>query len=118
MTTDFQTNKRIVAEITIVGSKRLRNKIAGFVTHLMKRIQKGNNVPGISLKLQEAEKERRFDFVPEVSYVDENIQRGIYVDADVQEMLDTIGFGKVENLQKDRPKRSKGNKKGYVKKDE
>jgi small subunit ribosomal protein S17e len=117
MTTDFQTNKRIIAEITIVGSKRLRNKIAGYTTHLMQRIQKGNNVPGISLKLQEAEKERRFDFVPQVSYVDENISKGIYVDADVQDMLDSIGFGKVEGLQKDRPKRNKG-KRPHQKKEE
>ena len=46
-----------------VPSKRMRNKIAGFVTHLMKRIQKGP-VRGISLKLQEEERERRLDFVP------------------------------------------------------
>ena len=63
---DFHTNKRIVDEVAITPSKRMRNKIAGFTTHLMKRIAKGP-VRGISLKLQEEERERRLDFVPEVS---------------------------------------------------
>ena len=67
LTMDFHTNKRVVDEVAEVPSKRMRNKIAGFVTHLMKRIQKGP-VRGISLKLQEEERERRLDFVPEVSF--------------------------------------------------
>ena len=65
LTLDFHTNKRVAGEVAIIPSKRMRNKIAGFVTHLMKRIQKGP-VRGISLKLQEEERERRLDFVPEV----------------------------------------------------
>jgi len=36
-TTDFETNKKLVAELTNVESKTLRNKIAGYVTRLMKR---------------------------------------------------------------------------------
>jgi small subunit ribosomal protein S17e len=66
LTLDFHTNKRVCDEVAIIPSKRMRNKIAGFVTHLMKRIQRGP-VRGISLKLQEEERERRLDFVPEVS---------------------------------------------------
>ncbi|KAF5791802.1 putative ribosomal protein S17e [Helianthus annuus] len=38
MTLDFHTNKKILEEVAIIPSKRLRNKIAGFSTHLMKRI--------------------------------------------------------------------------------
>mmetsp|Transcript_4575 Transcript_4575/g.13815 ORF Transcript_4575/g.13815 Transcript_4575/m.13815 type:complete len:97 (+) Transcript_4575:151-441(+) len=64
LTLDFATNKRIADEIAIIPSKRLRNKIAGFTTHLMKRIQRGP-VRGISLKLQEEERERRMDFIPD-----------------------------------------------------
>merc|ERR1712146_598029 len=68
LTLDFHTNKRICEEVAIIQSKRLRNKISGFTTHLMKRIQRGP-VRGISLKLQEEERERRMDFVPDESAV-------------------------------------------------
>lgn len=39
LTLDFHTNKRVCEEVAIIPSKKLRNKIAGFITHLMKRIQ-------------------------------------------------------------------------------
>ncbi len=58
---DFHTNKKVIDEVAIIPSKRLRNKIAGFTTHLMKRIQKGP-VRGISFKLQEEERERKVGF--------------------------------------------------------
>ncbi|KAJ3306031.1 40S ribosomal protein S17 [Kappamyces sp. JEL0829] len=66
LTQDFQVNKKICDEVAIITSKRLRNKIAGFTTHLMKRISKGP-VRGISFKLQEEERERKDNYVPEVS---------------------------------------------------
>jgi small subunit ribosomal protein S17e len=115
---DFQTNKKICEEIAIIPSKRLRNKIAGFVTHLMKRIQKGT-VRGISLKLQEEERERRMDYVPEVSLVDQIIGEGIEVDEEVHNMLQSIGFGglegvtkAVQNVQQEKGK-SRGRKEKY-----
>ena len=83
LTLDFHTNKRVTDEVAIVPSKRMRNKIAGYVTHLMKRISRGP-VRGISLKLQEEERERRMDFVPEVSAIaSENIE----VDSDTYAMI-------------------------------
>lgn len=51
LTTDFHVNKRIAEEVAIIPSKRLRNKIAGYLSHLMRRIEKGP-VRGISFKLQ------------------------------------------------------------------
>ena len=68
LTKDFHFNKRIIDDITVIQSKRMRNKIAGFTTHLMKRIEKGP-VRGISLKLQEEERERKMDFIPEKSEI-------------------------------------------------
>ena len=94
LTIDFQTNKRICEEVASIPSKKLRNKIAGFVTHLMKRIQRGP-VRGISLKLQEEEREKRLDFVPTVSHVDAVIQQGLLVDPATMEMLAAMDFGDV-----------------------
>lgn len=36
-TTDFDENKKLVAEYSTVSTKHLRNKIAGYVTRLMKQ---------------------------------------------------------------------------------
>nr|CAG8492620.1 5857_t:CDS:2 [Entrophospora candida] len=91
LTLDFQTNKKICHEVAIIASKRLRNKIAGFTTHLMKRIQRGP-VRGISFKLQEEERERKDNYVPEVSALDID---PIEIDPDTKELLKSLNF---ENL--------------------
>lgn len=96
MTLDFHTNKKIVEEVAIIPSKRLRNKIAGFSTHLMKRIQRGP-VRGISLKLQEEERERRMDFVPEESAIKTEV---IEVDKETMDMLVSIGMPELPGVVK------------------
>merc|ERR1711942_40927 len=84
LTLDFHTNKRVCEEIAIIPSKKLRNQIAGFVTHLMKRIQAGP-VRGISIKLQEEERDRRDNYVPDI----------FEVDATTKEMLKVLDFGNI-----------------------
>ncbi|KAF8638826.1 hypothetical protein AX17_001884 [Amanita inopinata Kibby_2008] len=90
LTLDFHTNKRIIDEVAVVPSKRLRNKISGFTTHLMKRIQRGP-VRGISFKLQEEERERKDNYVPEVSALDTSAT-GLEVDPDTKELLAALNF--------------------------
>mmetsp|Transcript_15594 Transcript_15594/g.42485 ORF Transcript_15594/g.42485 Transcript_15594/m.42485 type:complete len:132 (-) Transcript_15594:134-529(-) len=94
LTYDFQVNKKIAEEVAEIPSKRLRNKIAGFTTHLMKRIAKGP-VRGISLKLQEEERERKMEYVPERSEVDVDV---IQVDPDTRAMLKELDMDKLPNI--------------------
>ncbi|CRG86759.1 40S ribosomal protein S17 [Talaromyces islandicus] len=93
LTLDFETNKRLCDEIAIIASKRLRNKIAGYTTHLMKRIQRGP-VRGISFKLQEEERERKDQYVPEISALDvSQTESGqLEVDAQTKDLLKSLGF--------------------------
>jgi small subunit ribosomal protein S17e len=90
MTLDFHTNKKILEEVAIIPSKRLRNKIAGFSTHLMKRIQKG-----LSLKLQEEERERRMDLALDefAIKIDE-----IKVDKETIDMLAALGMSDIPGI--------------------
>jgi small subunit ribosomal protein S17e len=36
-TTDFENNKKLVDTFTDISSNRLRNKVAGYITHLQKQ---------------------------------------------------------------------------------
>ena len=97
LSTDFHFNKKILDDVAHVSTKKLRNKIAGFTSHLMKRIQTGP-VRGISLKVQEEERERRLDFIPKVSNVD--VTKIVEVEKDVMEMLSSIGMESLKNQHK------------------
>jgi len=44
-TPDFETNKRLVKELTIIESTRLRNRVAGYITRLV-----GSQIAGSSEK--------------------------------------------------------------------
>merc|ERR1712063_130436 len=95
LVTDFQTNKRLTEEVAVIPSKKMRNKVAGFTTHLMRRIAKGP-VRGISFKLQEEERERKDNYVPEFSQV--NTSR-VEVDVDTMAMLRSMNLGKLPNIE-------------------
>jgi small subunit ribosomal protein S17e len=88
---DFQDNKRVCDEVATIPSKRMRNKIAGYVTHLMRRLEKGA-VRGISFKLQEEEREKRDNWMPTTS---ELYRAEIIVNQETKEMLDAIGLGEL-----------------------
>ena len=85
---------KVAAKVATIPSKRLRNKFAGFTTHLMKRIQRGP-VRGISLKLQVEERERRMEYVPDRSEVDID---AIQVDTDTRDMLKELDMNKNKKI--------------------
>nr|CAX72039.1 40S ribosomal protein S17 [Schistosoma japonicum]CAX78762.1 40S ribosomal protein S17 [Schistosoma japonicum] len=68
--------------------------IAGYVTHLMKRFEVGP-VRGISIKLQEEERERRDNYQPEVSIFD---TMALEIDPVAQEMLQSMNVAHAKNI--------------------
>ena len=91
MSLDFHYNKRVLDDVAVVPSKRIRNKIAGYASKLMKRIQKGP-VRGISLKLQEEERERRMETGAKENFFKADDYRP---DQDTYEMLEKLGLEKI-----------------------
>jgi len=88
MSTDFHYNKRVCDDVALIPTKRIRNKVAGYATVLMKRIQKGP-VRGISLKLQEEERERKMEFIPSESEFEVSKLR---VDDETKAMLASLNL--------------------------
>ena len=91
MSIDFHTNKRVIDDVAVIPTKRIRNRIAGYATRLMRRIQNGP-VRGISLKLQEEERERKMEYIPKESeFKLENTK----IDEETKRMLEELQLGKL-----------------------
>lgn len=88
MSKDFHYNKRVCDDVAVIPTKRIRNKVAGYATILMKRIEKGP-VRGISLKLQEEERERKMEFIPKKSEFEVN---ALHLDNDTKDMLRALNL--------------------------
>jgi small subunit ribosomal protein S17e len=73
--------------VAAIPSKPMRNKVAGYVTHLMRRLEKGP-VRGISFRLQEEEREKRDNWMPTTSKLDQPIA----IDEDTMDMLEAISM--------------------------
>ncbi|KAJ8474220.1 hypothetical protein ONZ45_g16024 [Pleurotus djamor] len=116
LTLDFHANKRVINEVAVVPSKRLRRKFAGFTTHPMKRIQKGP-VRDISFTLQEEERERNDNYASEVSALDVSVSvGGLEVDSDTKDLLVALNFADIPVTivnpvlaSQDRPRRERRN---------
>jgi small subunit ribosomal protein S17e len=91
MSTDFHYNKRVLDDVAVIPTKRIRNKIAGYASRLMRRIQNGP-VRGISLKLQEEERERKMEFIPKES---EFKMENTKIDEETKRMLEELNLGKL-----------------------
>ncbi len=91
MSQDFHYNKRVLDDVALIPTKRIRNKIAGYATRLMRRIQTGP-VRGISLKLQEEERERKMEYIPKES---EFTIQNTRIDEDTRRMLESLGLTKL-----------------------
>ena len=77
LTQDFHCNKRICAEVAIIQSKRLRNKIAGFTTVSRCFLSFTERPVGLVPKAEECPSKRPDLFIlPSLQHLMKRIQRG------------------------------------------
>jgi len=70
LTLDFYQNRDVLEKVSVIQGKKLRNKIAGYATRLVKRIKYGR-VKGVSIKAQEEEERKKVEaFTPSESILD------------------------------------------------
>ena len=76
----------------------------------MKRVERApKGVKGISLKLQEEQREKRLDFVPEISALDVGVLK---VDIHTKQMLKRMNMGNISTLRVERDETKKKMNKG------
>nr|6RM3_SR0 Chain SR0, eS17 [Vairimorpha necatrix] len=79
----FDDNLLVVQDVALVQSKRVRNQIAGYVTHLYKCILKGT-AKKLYIKSHEDEREKKENIMPKDSIMDTEV---VEVDPMTLEML-------------------------------
>lgn len=88
LTMDFYYNRSVVKDVALIPNKVLCNKVSGYTTRLMKRIRYGK-VKGVSIRIQEEEREKRESFVPSESIID--VER-VEVDPVTMNMIKDVGL--------------------------
>lgn len=92
---DFYNNKLVIKEVAEIATKKLTNKVAGYVTTLIKRTLKGP-VKGLYIKQHEEQLKKLEQYVPKVSYLDEEV---VFVDTETLKMIKEYGIsGKFEEI--------------------
>lgn len=66
---DFENNLSVVRDVIITPNRKTRNQIAGYATHIYKRVKNGD-VKGIYIRSHEQEKEKRENLIPRVGVMD------------------------------------------------
>lgn len=85
----FDHNLLVVQEVAVIQSKKVRNEVAGYLTHLYKLILRGGCAK-IYIKSHEEEREKKESFIPKESILDVEC---VEVDDITMKMIKTHGYG-------------------------